>query len=114
MTAHMDADDYVGFEHAEYAHLHRSRLPDIVCGVALLSRAYTGSAATRYGVRVDLGEITAGMSLGKADRRVIRTARRVLNNVHAQRMRGTRVDDVEHAKALDGTLARLKTQHAGG
>ena len=53
------------------------------------------------------------MRLGRADRRVIRAARRVFNSVHSQRMRGSRVDVVDYTRALDAAFARMKTQHAG-
>lgn len=113
MTAHEHAADYVRFEHAKYAHLHKRNFPSVRRGVALLTRAYVGSAAKRYGVDVDVGEMTAGMRLGGADRRVIRAARRVLNSVHRQRIRGSLVDVVDATRALDGAFARLGTQYAG-
>ena len=114
MTTHEHAADYVRLEHAKYAHLHRRNFPSVMRGVALLSRAYIGSAAKRHGVRVDVGEITAGMRLDGADRRVIRAARRVLNSVHRQRARGSRVDVIDDTSALDDELARMGTQYGCG
>ena len=113
MTTHGHAADYVRFEHAKYSHLHKRQFPTVLRGVALLTRAYIGSAAKRYGVDVDIGEVTAGMRLGGADRRVIRAARRVFNSVHRQSILGSRVDVVDTTRALDGAFARLGTQYAG-
>ena len=113
MTTHEHAADYVRFEHAKYAHLHKRHFPTVLRGVALLTRAYIGSAAKRHGVDVDIGEMTAGMRLGGADRRVIRAARRVFNSVHRQSILGSRVDVVDTTRALDGAFARLGTQYAG-
>ena len=112
MATHEHAADYVRFEHAKYAHLHKSRFPSVMRGVALLSRAYIGSAAKRHGVRVDVGEITAGMRLGGADRGIIRAARRVLNSVHRQRVRGSRVDVVDDTWDLDDAFVRLGELYA--
>ena len=114
MTAHEHAADYVRLEHAKYAHLHRSRFPSVMRGVALLSRSYIGSAAKRHGVRVDIGEITAGMRLDGADRRVIRAARRVLNSVHRQCVRGSQVDVIDDTRALDDAFARMGSQYGRG
>jgi len=112
MTTHEHAADYVRFEHAKYAHLHMRYFPTVIRGVALLSRAYIGSAAKRHGVRVDVGEITAGMRLGGADRMIIRAARRVLNSVHRQRVRGSRVDVVDYTRDLDDAFALLEELYA--
>ena len=111
MTAHEHAADYVRLEHTKYAHLHRSRFPSVMRGVALLSRSYIGSAAKRHGVRVDIGEITAGMRLDSADRRVIRAARRVFNSVHRQRARGSLVDVIDDTRALDDAFALMGSQY---
>lgn len=111
MTTHEHAADYVRLEHAKYAHLHMRNFPSVMRGVALLSRAYIGSAAKRHGVRVDVGEITAGMRLDGADRRVIRAARRVFNSVHRQRVRGSRVDVIDDTRALNDAFARMGSQY---
>ena len=111
MTTYEHAADYVRLEHAKYAHLHRSCFPSVMRGVALLSRSYIRSAAKRHGVRVDVGEITAGMRLDGADRRVIRAARRVLNSVHRQCVRGSLVDVVDDTRALDDEFALMGSQY---
>ena len=111
MATHEHAADYVRFEHAKYAHLHKSRFPSVMRGVALLSRAYIGSAAKRHGVRVDVGEITASIRLDGADRRVIRAARRALNSVHRKRVRGSLVDVVDDTRALGDEFARMGPQY---
>lgn len=108
MTMHEHAADYVRFEHAKYSHLQDKNGGCVLRGVPLLSRAHIESAAARHGVDVDADAITAGMSLGRTDKKIIGAARRVLDEVHRQRMLGADVDVVDATTELDEAFGRLR------
>lgn len=108
MTTHEHAADYVRFEHAKYSHYQKVRSSNVMRGIVLLTRAYIESAADKYGVDVDHEKITAGTTLGRTDKRIIRAARDVLDEVHRQRLRGPHVDVLYATVDLDRAFSSLK------
>lgn len=108
MATHEHAADYVRFEHAKYSHFQERWTSKVLRGVALLTRAYIESAADRHGVDLDHEKITAGTILGRTDRRIIRAAKDVLDEVHRQRLRGIYVDVLVYTVDLDRAFSRLR------
>lgn len=77
-------------------------------GVSLLSRAHVEVAAARHGVDVDVDKVSKGITLGRTDKRIVSAARKVLDEVHRQRVLGPDVDILDATRELDEAFSRLR------
>lgn len=108
MTMHEHAAEYVRFEHATYSHLQDKNEHCVLRGVSLLSRAHVEAAAARHGVDVDVDKVSKGITLGRTDKKIVGAARKVLDEVHRQRVIGPDVDVLDATRELDEAFSRLR------
>lgn len=114
MTMNAHAADFVRYEYEKYSHLQGGSGKGLLRAVPLLTRAYVEAAAELYSVAgIDMGRLTAGMTLDDIDGRVIELETKMMLDVRRQRLRGPRVDVTRYTAALDRELGRQDKLFAG-